>query len=544
MTLRKAIGHYLGPAVLVATMLAASLHVIIVHARYEAPGVETISICHWQLESGFRDALDVLIKEYEELYRARTGKRIKIIQVPISERGYRQFVNTGMIGGTAPDILEQRTARTTKEDGYIVRFYLPLGQYINEPNPYNDQTPLDGVPWKDTFVDGLSGSYHRGLREYYQVPFSLFTVRVYYNRDLLERATGRTTPPKTYGELLEICREVREYAAREGIALEPIAASKQQAYPFVTAYEEPFLFPLIPRLDLDLNGSIDPFEAYQGYAEGAWNFYSPEFLTAWQCLQEVTGQLQDGWLAAQRDDAVFMFAQGRAVMHATGSWDAKGLFDQAGNRFRIGVFDLPTPGDHPLYSRFVMGPATEANTRGGIPWVINLRTRHPELCFDFLRFCTTADNNARFNRSITWIPVVRGAAMAPELAAFKPRIRGFYGSFNYHISSAIRLIGAGEKWQLYSGDLSPRAYADKLQEVYERTAAEGYLDEMAQQRMHYRDLQRSLAALQAAACVDALAQEVAQRKGLQYLQSLQDQALYTASNAGRFPGTSETNTTP
>ncbi|MHC4985614.1 MAG: hypothetical protein ACYTFO_05605, partial [Planctomycetota bacterium] len=304
MTVRKAIGKYLGPAVLVVTMLAASLQVLITHARYEAPDVETISICHWQLESGFREALDLLIAEYEELYHARTGKRIKIIQVPIAERGYRQFVNTGMIGGTAPDIIEQGKAKTAQEDGYIVRFYLPVGQYVNEPNPYNDGTPLEGVPWKDTFVDGLSGSYHRGLREYYQVPFSLFTVRVYYNRDLLQRATGRTAPPTTYGELMEICREVREYAAREGIALEPIAASKQQAYPFVDAYESPFLFPLIPKLDRDLNGTIDPFEVYQGYAAGAWSFHSPEFLTAWQCLQEVTGQLQDGWLAAQRDDAV------------------------------------------------------------------------------------------------------------------------------------------------------------------------------------------------------------------------------------------------
>ena len=259
MTVRKAIGAYLGPAVLVVTMLAATAQVLITHARYEAPDVETISICHWQLESGFRDALDLLIAEYEELHYARTGKRIKIIQVPIAERGYRQFVNTGLIGGTAPDIIEQGKAKTTQEDGYIVRFYLPVGQYVAEPNPYNDGTPLEGEPWMDTFVDGLSGSYLRGLREYYQVPFSLFTVRVYYNRDLLERATGRTAPPTTYGELMDICREVREYAAREGLALEPIAASKQQAYPFVGAYEDPFLFPLIPKLDWDLNGSVDHF---------------------------------------------------------------------------------------------------------------------------------------------------------------------------------------------------------------------------------------------------------------------------------------------
>jgi raffinose/stachyose/melibiose transport system substrate-binding protein len=535
MSVRNVINRYLGVAVLATAMLVASLRVLIVHARYETPNVRTVSICHWQLEAGFREALDALIHDYEVEYLARTGQRVRIIQVPISSRGYQQFVNTGLIGGTAPDIIERGKAKTTEKEEYLVRFYMPLGRYVNQPNPYNEGTPLEGIPWQDTFVDGLAGSYHRRLCDHYQIPFSLATVRIFYNRDLLERTTGRTEPPQTYSELLKVCGEIREYAAREGVAVEPIAAGKEQLYPFSLGYELPFLFPLIPRMDADLSGSVDPFEAYQGYMKGEWSFRSPEILTAWRCLQEITGQLQDGWMAAQRDDAVFMFAQERAVMHATGCWDAKGLFNQAGDRFAVGVFDFPLPSDHPDYSEFVKGPATEADKRGNIPWVINLKTRHPDLCVDFLRFCTTTDKNARFNRAIAWIPVVRGSQMSPKLKAFKPRIQGFYGSFSYYASAASRLIGTGDKWLLYSGDLSPEEYADRLAEVYERTTADGYRDRMKREHIHHRNLQRPLAALQAAACVDAVDQHVANQKGWQILQSLQSRAFHVASNHGRFP---------
>jgi ABC-type glycerol-3-phosphate transport system substrate-binding protein len=532
MTLRRSMGL----CVLLAVMGLASARVWIQHMTHEAPGVDTIRICHWQLESGFREALDELIHEYEAGVLARTGKRVQVVQVPISERGYSQYVNTGLIGGMAPDIIEQGKAKTSEKQEYIIRFYLPLGRYVREPNPYNAGTTLESTAWQDTFVDGLSGSYDRGLRDYYRIPFSLFTVRIFYNRDLLERATGRKEPPATYGELLDVCREVRAFAQREKLPLVPIAASKTQLKPFQYGYENTFLFPLIPRVDADLTGSVDPFEAYQAYVRGLWSFRSPEFQSGWRCMTEIAANFQEGWMAAQRDDSVFMFAQQRAVMLSSGSWDAQSIIRQAGDRFRVGIFDFPVPTDHPEYSEFVKGPATEADIRGGIPWVINLKTRHPDLCIDFLRFCTTPANNERFNRRITWIPVVRGAVLPPELAAFKPRIRGFYGTFSYSISSAVRLIGDGDRWLLYAGDLSPEAYADRLAEVYERTAAQGYRDELRRQQAHHRNLQRALAALQGAACFAAADDPLARAKRLEILSSVQGQALYGAAAAGRFPG--------
>jgi raffinose/stachyose/melibiose transport system substrate-binding protein len=252
-------------------------------------------------------------------------------------------------------------------------------------------------------------------------------------------------------------------------------------------------------------------------------------------MTEVTRHFQDGWVGAQRDDAVFMFAQQRAVMIASGSWDAQSIVSQAGGRFRVGVFDFPLPVDHPDYGRYVKGPPTEANIRGGIPWCVNARTRFPDLCIDFLRFCTTPERNARFNRSITWIPVLRGATLSDELKPFKPRIHGFYGHFNYYISPATRLIGEGNRWTLYAGGQSPADYGRELADIYERTAADGYREQLQRQRHHGRNLQRVLAALGASRLyADTRLDADLRTKAIQVLHSVQGNAGYVARNEGPF----------
>ena len=34
------------------------------------------------------------------------------------------------------------------------QYFTPLSPYVGNPNPFNVGSPLEGVPWKDTFVDG------------------------------------------------------------------------------------------------------------------------------------------------------------------------------------------------------------------------------------------------------------------------------------------------------------------------------------------------------------------------------------------------------
>jgi len=323
----------------------------------------------------------------------------------------------------------------------------------------------------------------------------MFTVRVYYNKDLYRKTAGTDIPPRTYEELVATCAAIKSHARQTASGIVPIAGGKYQGRTFVERYSRPFFYGLIPEMDLDLNGSVDALESYHGYVNGQWSFLDDRFLASWKCMAELAQNFQGGWLAANRDDTMFLFIQGRAVMIASGSWDAPSLKAQIGDSFEMGVFDFPMPLNHPEYSKFVKGPQSEASIGGGIPWSITKQSRHKELCVDFLRFCTTRKNNEAFNRAITWIPVILGAELAPELQPFRPRLEGFSGSFGTRISTEVSLREAGNKWNLFTREMSPEEYGRALKSAYEKTATDGFADLLDVSQRAARNLDRILAAI-------------------------------------------------
>ncbi len=493
--MKNKINNYLGAFVLAGAMLYAVIAVVYNEMTYNEPDVTTIRICHWQLESGFRDSLQSLIDDYEKLVEERTGKKIRILQVPISERGYQQFVNTGLIAGMAPDIIEKGMAKTATDSSYVSRFFLSLGSSLAQVNPYNKGTKLEKVPWKDTFFDGMQGAYSKELLNYYYIPFSAFTIRLYYNKNLYHKILGRDDPPVSYNDFIDVCDKIKAYAQKTNQPIVPIAASKAQGDYFSSKYNQPFRLELAEKCDMDYDGTAGYFETYFAMRRGLWNFHDPALLANARCMMEIASNFPDGWMAAQRDDALFMFAQSRAVMIASGSWDTQSIIDQTKAYFDIGVFAFPMPTDHPEYSKYVKGSASEAGTSGGIPWGINKRSAHADLCVDFLRFCTTAKNNQRFNTRISWLPVVRGAKIEdPLLKAFMPNLRGYTGAFQYGVSTAVVLMERGNLWPLYAGQMTPEENAAELQKMYDRTAESGFRKKLDMFRRSNRNMERAIAA--------------------------------------------------
>ena len=492
--MKSFISKYLGIAILAGVIIYTIATVLHNHLTYEAPDVTTITICHWQLETGFRGAFQELIGEYEKLYLEKHGKKIRILQLPIGEKGYIQYVNTTIIGGTAPDIIEQTTAaKLVGDPAYLARFFHPIGKYVEEPNPYNEGTPLEGIPWRETFFDGLISAYNRTLLDYYKIPFSMFTMRIYYNKDMYKEITGKDEPPKTYEELLDVWQETKDYAEKTGKPIVPIAGSKFQNEMFRWKFLPTFFYTLNRICDYNYDGASDRYETWRSYQEGKWKFRSPQLLCAWQCMVDIAKNFQDGWVAALRDDAAFMFVQKRSMMIASGSWDASSLLHEVGGAFEVGIFDFLIPTEHPVYKEYVKGQVSEATIGGGMPWTITKQSKNKELCIDFLRFCTTKKNNEKFNQAITWLPVINGCKLSEVLKPFKPEIRGFVGNFDYDISQEFRLRSQGDKWDLFSGRISPEEYADTLQEIFERTGEEGYLDQMDIDRRNARNIDRILA---------------------------------------------------
>ena len=88
---------------------------------------------------------------------------------------------------------------------YLRRYFTPLSREVNLPNPYNKGTDLEKVPLRQTSLNGMRSAYVELLQEYMMVSLSQFTRRVFYNKDLFRKLTGKDAPTNEYRQFLADC---------------------------------------------------------------------------------------------------------------------------------------------------------------------------------------------------------------------------------------------------------------------------------------------------------------------------------------------------
>ena len=424
---------------LAVSFVVSMIQINSVHEVYFDESKKNLRIAHWQLESGYRDALDHIIREYEKLH-----PEVAIHQVPITEKFYAQVVNTHLVGGTAPDLMEMGMSTMVSQDQYLQRYFEPMSGHVAKPNPYNAGTELEGVLWRETFIDGMRTAYRPSLQDYFGVPSSTFTQRIFYNRDLFRKVLGTDEPPQTFGQLLEVCRTIRQHAEQTGVLLVPIAGSKYNSPIFFERYQAAFLACYLSELDTNLDGGIGGMEMYAGLESGVFGWDSPPNQAAFGLIRDLSNHFQKGFMAVGREQAAFLFVQENAAMITSGSWDAESLFRQAD--FEVGIFDFPMPaGDEP-YADQVRGRTSEASTGTGNAYGIHRYSRNKDVAIDFLQFLTSKAMNQQFNRDINWIPAVIGARPTKELEVFMPNPEGYTGTLYW--------FWGGRSRQVYDGGLT------------------------------------------------------------------------------------------
>lgn len=379
-----------------------------------------IRIAHWQLEGGIREAIDALAEDY-----MRLNPGVRVLQIPIPERIYKNWLLTQLVGGTAPDIIQLGIGIS---DERLARFFIPLTEVADAPNPHNTGTPLEGVLLRETFFDGMMGGFNPALLEYYGVPLSAHTLRVYINMDLLRDITGSEKLPQTYREFLDLCNQAVEYGRRTGRPLIPIAGSRYNS-PFImnslfASQTQRLARALCPPGSFDL-GAI---RFSSTYADGRWSLDSPEIRSGLKIMREVGGRMQPGFMQVSRDDASFYFMQGKALMIATGSWDSSSISQQA--KFPFRAFRIPLPDrEDPEYGEFVLGITSEAGTNAGLTLGVTSTSKHPETAIDFLRFLASQPVNQKFTDISNWLPSVVGVNPSEATADFMILTNGYTSGF-------------------------------------------------------------------------------------------------------------------
>lgn len=383
-----------------------------------------IRFAHWQLEGSVREAFDAIVRDYEKLH-----PNVQIEQMAIPEKIGKNWARTQLVGGMAPDFIQLGGVMGT-DDEILARYFQPLGSEVDQPNPYNAGTELAGVPWRETFIDGLSSTpnYSAALLDYFGVPSSMFTLRMYYNRDLWKVVLGDTPTPGHFEDFVEICQRTSEYRFPGGGRLLPIAGSKYNAPYVMNALFSSQTQKM--RISLDSSHSLAFGESglALSYLDHNWSWDTPAVQSGLELMARAGKHMQAGFLSLGRDDALFYFAQQRALMISTGSWDASSLRVQV--PFEMGVFRIPLPSpDDPKYGEFVEGQTSEAGVETGVSFGITKGSQHPEVALDFLQFLTSRSSNEKFSKLSGWLPAVVGVPLEKNIAPFEPITEGYPTGF-------------------------------------------------------------------------------------------------------------------
>ena len=382
-----------------------------------------------------------------EEYRSEVNPNVYIKQDAIPESVYGQWMTTQLMGGTAPDMLEMgKGVPYHLLVQYYNRYFLPLTPYVDQPNPHNVGTVLEGWPLRSTYKDGMRMAYIEELQEYMNVPLSQFSMRIFYNKDLLKQLTGRDEAPEDYRAFLEVCEQIGNQCDPDGKPYVAIASSKFHFGMWEGLMFDPLTYGVHRVADFNRDGFVGNDELYVAFKTKRISFEHPAVAAKFRMLSEVTPHFQTGYTGLTRDEAVFLFAQSRAVFIATGTWDAGSLVQQAEGKFDFGVMDFPRPApDDPIYGDVIDGPVYE-KPFVGFPFGVTRTCDHPEIALDFLLFMASRNRNEELNEIIGWIPAIVETKMPELLEAFSPNLRGVYGCLN--------LFLGGETWfrwlQLYS----------------------------------------------------------------------------------------------
>jgi ABC-type glycerol-3-phosphate transport system substrate-binding protein len=411
--------------VIFAVFCWAVVTIVIRRSEATPSNVVTIRLAHWQLEAGVRDGLAEAAAEYERLH-----PDVRIVQEAIPEATYGQWMSTQLMGGTAPDIVQAGMVEGHLMTAFFTRYFVPLSRYITRPNPYNAGTDLEKVPLIRTFKDGMRRSFIDETQEFMTVPLALTGVRLFYNKPLLKKLTGLDEAPTDYRAFLEVCERIRAQRQPNGQPYVAIAGSRFHYSRWDESLIKPLTYLAAREIDFNRDGRFSKEEMFLGFASGKISFANPAYKASFKMVREITDEFPSGWSGLTRDEALFNFAQQKAVFLATGTYEAEGIREQAAGKFDLGLMDFPLPAkSDPEFGAIVQGPRYE-NPEGSMPMAVTRTSKHPEVAVDFLLFLASREENEKFNKRLKWIPIVIGAKIDPYIKPFEPTLEGVFPAFD------------------------------------------------------------------------------------------------------------------
>jgi raffinose/stachyose/melibiose transport system substrate-binding protein len=416
----------IGLVVALVAYLAAAWWMFVRKTGDAADGRTTIRVAHWQIEVGPPEGIEAIIKRYEEL-----NPDIRVEQVLVPGRIYMQWLRTNLIGGTGADIIEYGNFLPGMQD-VPIRYFEPITKLLDEPNPYNAGTPMEGVPWRNTFLDGLYNEqiYSPEVGQIYSVTMCQVTMRFFCNEDLLREIIGHDPDfkfPENFDELRGLFARVREFSERTGRPVRSLAGAKLNAQWLLDFMLSSSLLGV--SAEMDREGQLNRYQrnVQMDYLRGRWNYQRPELKAALELVREISAEMRPGFIQLERDDAVREFMNGQALFVATGTWDATSLIRLADFPVSIRRFPQPDAND-PVVGRYHYGRMSDGSGLTAMALYLNKHSPNREAAIDFMRFMTSVEAGQLFMDHSGWISSIRGTKLPENLEPALGLVDGYsYG---------------------------------------------------------------------------------------------------------------------
>lgn len=319
--------------------------------------------------------LATLLKEWEDL---NPGYKVQLRRT--SYGGDQASLIPLLKARKAPDIIYQNGS--VKESHIGNNYYVPYNDYLDKPNPYNENKPWREV-YQSTEIDATVASDGN----YYYMNLERLAAGILYNKTFFDEHNIKV--PETYGEFMEAQAQIA--------ALGKIPYLAQ--YPWYNIILETNIFSdLIEQLDvIRPNGVVDMEEMIRGYKKGIWTPDCDEYRRYIDLICEKAKYEPVGGAGY---DPITSFLRGDTVMiEATGESMRKAHYNKV-KGFTEGVTGYPyltnedlgldgkTPGSY-CY-RGTAGTATSW-------WVTQsaIRKGTVDKCMDLMMFLTSPKYNNR-----------------------------------------------------------------------------------------------------------------------------------------------------
>ena len=309
----------------------------------------------------------------------RQHRNVTITSKVEDDSTYGSILETGFAGGTAPDIIQMKSAQRLT----FANNLLDLRSALNEPNPYDKRAPR----WIDNFVKGEAGFPPEKTGEVANallfIPHDenpeVYTGFVYmFNVDLVQKAgLNPNAPPTTWKDMftwLDALAKVPDIA--------PIAGSSdvggkvsQIGYAFGAGYADKFFSADIA--DPEFAGDLwyDKLYVLTCYEKGATMPLdnAPYYPAMMKLMRQHISYYQPGWYENSPETETLTFASGKAALMRMAFWD----FDTIANTVTAdkfpkgyGLFPAPYFGADTLAYAVSKGWITQAEADAAQPYAV------------------------------------------------------------------------------------------------------------------------------------------------------------------------------